>query len=748
MRLNPLVRLNFLRQVCGASLVTLLLNQPVSAASINGTLEYSYNHYEVSEMDKVTKTRDISKTESFAQRYHLNLKQELLPLVRLSAGTLLDLNDSRTRIEDESIHGYSRMLNSFVNVAFTNQHLGGSFGYSKRSENPGKSNVEIYNGSVRFKPDELPDLTVSGSQLHNYDSDHQLIDTVSNSLTVSSVYVPNQNVTVNYNGGMGHTDVKLADVTSSTMSQSMRFNYTNNFLQHRMIVTTDYNIYYQESRLKAGLGGQLPPQPLVIGIEWRQELNVTLPPTVSYSSLPILASTSNLAISLLNPGGVPQISVGRVLVADLNESSERPNIVRLVVSDGFDKLERNFPDKYAELVSIMNSRIITWYGSDDGVSWTAISPMMQGGLQHSDEASDQYYYVAYNVSNFKQRYLMATFSVDTTFSLPAGYSAADFKIQEERFFTSVPETVRTLNTNRLNGVLNLGVRVQLTKSPAVTYDFNLQLSHLKSKGTDQLFNYLVMNGLGYNQRLSNTLFLSARIIREDAESSHISHSRNTWGASLNFRPLPTLEHTFSYSGHYAENDGKSGYANSLSVSNVAQIYQGFSLSFLVGVSQGSSEQRVESSSFTMQAGGSIVPHPRVSLSFGGSQNVQHATGGGKPAQDTLSRQATFSVNYRPLDNLYAFYQIAFGENSNSSPQTTNSFGGSWTPFRDGKVQLALNYSESSSSGGNKDRYFTQNIHWDIRSNMALDLGRTQTRSASDAQVAVGTNYYATVRFNF
>lgn len=86
---------------------------------------------------------------------------------------------------------------------------------------------------------------------------------------------------------------------------------------------------------------------------------------------------------------------------------------------------------------------------------------------------------------------------------------------------------------------------------------------------------------------------------------------------------------------------------------------------------------------------------------------------------------------------------------NKDMVTTRNIGGTWSPFRDGALQLSFSYNEAYNSSANqKDRTIVPSMRWNIRGGSYLDMSYLYLKSTSVSQSSESRTFSSTLRFAF
>lgn len=101
-----------------------------------------------------------------------------------------------------------------------------------------------------------------------------------------------------------------------------------------------------------------------------------------------------------------------------------------------------------------------------------------------------------------------------------------------------------------------------------------------------------------------------------------------------------------------------------------------------------------------------------------------------------------------MPGIYLFGSYTINAQKNRKTQTTQSIGGSWSPFRDGALLLNTSYRENIDNSGNKDKTMVQSLRWNIRSGWYLDVSYVLTNGTSTTQTTDTQIFSTSLRMSF
>jgi hypothetical protein len=301
------------------------------------------------------------------------------------------------------------------------------------------------------------------------------------------------------------------------------------------------------------------------------------------------------------------------------------------------------------------------------------------------------------------------------------------------------------------GVLNTGAKVMLLNRPGlppVYYDLNLNYNYARSdSGTNTT--WFVSNGLSSFHNFNAYLSGRARVSREDSKESNGNKTAYSYGLVMDYRPLSTLSHTFSYSGRHETQGGKSTLSNSFFVTNSAALYRGISVNLGGGLSLSTNGDGVDSTSTIITGGANLVPHQTLSLNFNFSDQQIRQSGGGAQSSSSFSRSASVTASYNPVSAISIFGALEFNAQKSTPSNITKAFGGSWSPFRDGALQFSVSYNESTTTTENQQiRSVSPFVRWNLRPGWWLDVAYSYQTLTSSSVEATSDSITSSLRMAF
>lgn len=724
----------FRRLQSAALLLLLLALLPVQAAadSLSGGVEYFYAKSSTTSREGSSPEQRFSSVNQ-QQRYRLMMDKTLFPLLRFSASGLVER--STLDAESDGVQS-SSTLTRFVpnaNLSWGTPVLSANMGFARREETASTSDgqsatsiLDSYNGMIAWKPEGFPQVSLLVSRLHAYDADKKTRDTISDSMIANSSYKPLPELDLSYQAIASSARDNIAGSEVQSLLQSGRGAYSRQFGE-RVSFSTSYSMLYQSSETTRGGSAVVATQKLPVrGLFAVNTLTNPDPGDLILDDTPaVIDGTAQIRIGYL-PANAPS-SPRPVNIGMQFNTAPTINVLRLLLPSG-----RQIPLDGGIRASFLNPALWEVYTSTDptGRIWKRLSGVTvtySTFLSFTGTSVDGFEFSFPQVPDVQ----FVKVVMSSPLTINSIFLREDVTVSKlEAYFTGVIRQGSRSDT--LSGHYELSTRVRLLDSPSLLYDMSYSLNHFKADQTSLSVSWFLMNSLSTFQRFNRILSGSARVAREDSEGANGDmRSSNNVSLSLTATPLPTLSHTVVYSFRHDQSPTGRKIANSMYLSNTAELYRGLSLNLSAGGTLSNDEAGVTQKSLNVSTGAFMQPHPSLTFTLSFSDSRAWSSGGGKPDSSTSSQGATMSATYSPFPSLYLFGELGYSAEKGRPSQQTSTVGGSWAPFRGGALVYNVSYRESySSSGDQKDGTLSNSLRWNIRSGTSLDCSHQLTDSTS------------------
>lgn len=754
-------------------LLGLILGIPCAAGAegISGYSEFNYSL--LNSTTKDTSGTSKTKSSSFNQRYNLTMDKELFPTLRFIAGGSFEKTDSDNDTDGLSSSSTSTRISPNADLSYNNGVFSGGAGFSRRMESSKSNGVstptiffDSYNARFGWKPEDLPSLDINYSLFNNYDENHTTQDTTSASTILSSRYKPFDSLDMSYQANYSTLDNKLAGFNSQSLSQSLRLSYSDIFFKDRISVSTSYNIATQETKMQNNGTGSIISVPSLEFIDALYFATTEIAAGVNPLSTPTFSGSPDPAAQV--NGTVifaPDLVVKRNNIGIESNSAisivSIPVVIAAATSPGVIDFTNIKPQDSANIANSFSlntagaSKVKVYKSLDSGLNWT----LLQAATVTFGKLTNYTTRVIENVGFeivLGEKIPAATkikVEIESVTSITSDISAikkitlADPSVYLQENTPLKPGQSRT--TSQISGLYDLNAKVRLLNVPTIFYDVSFNLDHSSSDTQDLTYRYTVINGLSLNHRFSSTLSTSARVAREDAVDPVAgSRSSNSASVSLSSQTLPTLTQSLNYGYRQDIENGITKNQHSANISNSAELYRGINFNLTGGGSMVSDNTGVDQKSLTVTSGLNLLPHKTLSINLTASDSRAWSTSADQVETTSATQTGDLSVTFNPLPGIYLFGSYTINAQKNRKTQTTQSIGGSWSPFRDGALLLNTSYRENIDNSGNKDKTMVQSLRWNIRSGWYLDVSYVLTNGTSTTQTTDTQIFSTSLRMSF
>lgn len=736
-----------------------------SAEGLSGYAEYNYSLLD----SKVTEPSGISRTKSSVlnQRYNLTVDKDIFPTLRFFGGASFEKNDTENDIDGLNSNGSATRIYPTADLSYNNGVFNGGLGFTRRQEasrfngvSSGTFFFDSYNARFGWKPEGFPSLDILYSTFNNYDENRTNQDSTNSSLTVSSRFMPLENLDISYQANYTTLTNNLAGYESQSLNQNLRLAFSEIFFRDRISLSTSYNVATQDTKTANKGAGSITLPPALRSIDQlflastATTSNPAITPSFAGFNNPAQTSTINGTVILGSGIDIVRNNIG------VKSNFSAINIIRMQVGINAPNHVINSTD-YSDISNAFllndptNSKVKIYQSpTQDGTNWVRIEPVAIsfGALTNPTtgilgdgfeirlpQAVPAGTFIKVEIETTRTETLSNLFIQKITLGTAEAYLQEVTPLQAGQSRTS----------SQLSGLYNLNLKAKLLDLPLLYYDFGFNLDHTSSDTQDLTYRYMLVNGLSLNYRFSQTLSTSARIAREDAIDPLLSsRSSNSASVSLAAQPLPTLTQSANYTFRQETDSGLTKNTHSLNLSNSAELYQGISFSLTAGGSLLTDTAGADQKSLTVTSGLNVLPHKTVSINLSISDSRAWTSGQNKPDESFSTQTGDLSINYNPLPNIYLFGSYVVNAQKGRKTQTAQSIGGSWSPFRGGALLLNTSYRENIDSSGNKDRTGIQSLRWNIRSGWFLDTSYLITTSTTLSRKTDSQAFSTSLRMSF
>ncbi len=677
------------------------------AEGISGYVEYTYGRLRSYTEDPVGGVSTKTATDSFTQRYSLNLDRRLYPNLSVSTGGLFERDLAKLETATQDIGTATNRIRPFLNLRLKSPLYQAEGGYDRNEQKVASTGAppvtdvqENYFGTLGWYPDGFPRTMFRYFRTETYDKARRFRDATDDRYQLVSEYRPAQPLFLKYTGTYEDQRNRLERNETQTYTHEGRVNYGDRFFRNRMDFSSDYTVVYQLVDITASGAGEIgfPVSPLA-----------ALSGVTDTPADVTLAPAPRLIDGLFTP--IDQINIG-IPASPFDTSTRNMGLdfgIDTTVNALLVWVNRDLPSGIAAAYS--------WeiYTSTDNRTWTlrqTVPAAAFGPFQQRFE-------IRFN--DVTARYVKAvTRPLPRTVPVPPDFpDPSDIRVTELQALLRRPAADVAGKTSATSHRYTLGTRVKLLEAYPVYYE----LSYFLAKSGTSPVRYDLSNGVSAASNFGRIFSASARVAREDGRQPQGRRVAYVYTASLAATPLDTLRSSLVFSGRNERIEDATNDTYSALLFNTAQLYQGVDVNLGVGKSYQKAESGRKTDGTQISAGLTLVPHTTTTINVSYSGVTSRISGGDQPGETTdTTRTGDISVTVNPLPSVYLFgaYHI---ERKTGQPNVDSfNYALNWSPFPDGTLHFNFNYNETIRTEDNeRTRTITPSARWNIARGSYLDL---------------------------
>lgn len=707
-----------------------------AAASAEARAQQASGYAEVTAGRSDAETEDASgrrtgtRTDSFLQRYGLDVHWRLYPNLTLLAGGLFERDASSATDGGGTLDAAQRKIHPYLNALLRTAIFSGQVGYYRNEDDvrTGGTSIEniqeIYNTTLGWRPKALPSATFRFIRTNTIGASRLTQDTTDDLFDLVSEYRPADTVQLYYRGAFEDFEDRLQDLRVQRTTHSGRVTYGDSFWSQRVQVGGEYDVHHRGTEVAAGGGGEV------------------VSPLFPIAGLSAISDTP-LDVSLLpNPALIDEnrtASAGVDLGPPLPGGDDRPRNLGLdlggptAVDTLFVWVDRQLPGP------IVN--FFTWgiYTSTDNLTWVLHEnvPLAPFGTFETR--------FEIRFTELTARYIKAvTLPLPSTF--PSADQFPDILVTELSAALRTPASEARGRTSVTSELLTSSVRARVLDSPAVYYE----LAYFARQTGDSPATYTLSNGMSLRHAFNPVYSVAGRVAREDSRETDGDRATYLYTASFRAVPLPTLQHSLVFSGRSSEIGGRTSDSTSVYLYNNAELYRGVNANLGLGFTSATAEDGQRTDSTQVNAVATLVPHRTTTLNLLYQSNDSTRSGGSLPAgqrRDTRASQA--SLTYRPVATLYLFFSYRREHDDSAGGRFLRNYSLSWSPFPDGSLQVLLRFDDSYRSDLDAlSRIYSPRVRWNITDRWYAEVAYERSLFDSAVEMTSRGSYTASTRIWF
>ncbi|HZZ85217.1 MAG TPA: hypothetical protein VFE30_11820 [Anaeromyxobacteraceae bacterium] len=672
---------------------------------------YTLTHLETSDQAGKTTHQD---SRSLLQNYRLTLDERLTTALSFTAGGLFQ--DQRTWTDDPrgSSLADDRVRGAYGRLTLSLPYLTSGLSYDLRDEatytSPRVVN-ETWSGVVGWRPLELPQVNLQVNRGHVYDVARARIDTTTTSALLSAQYAPVP-FDLKYVLSWTRPDDAIGGTVSSSIDQTAQATYSDRLLQDRTTLYASLTLHNQTvSTSVVGTGTVSQQQRPLSGLSLI-EVFPAQPETDTLSPNPALVDGNLTASAALDIGYAPSLAGDRNLREAGVQFADAVTSVNTI---------QVWVDRKVK-PEVIAAWAWTVYRSDDNARWTAVpvtGPVTFDPFLNRFELP---------IQATQARYLKAV-----TAPLAAGSTLdttlANVLVTEVQTLLVLPASSVPRERTTSGAALNASATTLLWRRANLSHDVTVFLSRQVSP---DITTYGVSNGLSAGQRLSSTLEVSERVVRQDSDAGAGHSGQTQWSAALVWKPLPALTSSLVYSGQYVDTTG--ALTNALNSFARAEVWEGVSAQANAGASLLNEADGKSTGTGTFNVTASLIPNRYVSFTLGWLSALSVVSAPDADPVTTESARVDAGVSFRPTDALSGSATVSRTLIVPSgTPSTLASLQLNYSPLR-GDLLLSVGYTRTlDTASDTTTEIFAPGLRWIIRRNVSLTSTYTVLHSTAPVQ---------------
>ncbi len=691
------------------------------AEGINFRGEFNYLNSDSETTNKTTGQVNASVFSRFNQRYNLDFSKTLYPYLILKGGTFYELNNSTSTSQGTETEAEEKILRPFAELNLNNPLYKAGMGYrhtqieNKTTGTPATQDFkDEFNTILGWRPVGLPESNLRYSYTHTYD-DPETLDLINQQLSFDTKYVLWRNLGIDYSYSRNAREDTLKSSETLAQNHNGKINYSHNFFNRRLSMSTSYRIRYNtfefpatesvESPLLRNAGFSYPDDTPSDGHGFDKVSN------------PALIDGNVTASAVINIGsGVntePLRNIGLQLTFAANVSKihlwvDRP--LSSSIADSFSWSIYTSPD------------------NTDTSTWTLHATVSPGSF-----------------GTFENRFEITFAEVNTqyikvvTTPLSTG-EPKNIYVTEMQAFTTVSGVLVEKKTTAIDHNYNLNITGKLSDKINIGYNMYYRLQEQDPSSTERTE---LSNGINLSYIFNRVFTASTSFSQTDRTSPGKNKVSNNYAASLRAAYWEALKQILTYRGtKTTEEDGASS-TNSLFLRTNAELYRGWSAFFDAGYSWNEPLDGAETTSTTVRTGTNIVPNNKVTININYSVTQTQQSAG-----DTSRSELDFQAFVIPFRALSFNARVSMMDRGDSTA-TLYNYSANWSPFPDGTLQFFLGYTETlRPEDEQKSRTIRPSLKWTLSRHFFLDMGYSISESETRLEATESNSFSANLRVIF
>lgn len=674
----------------------------------------------------------VSTTASrnFYPAFTVNFDTLLYPKWRLNAGGVFELNTSTSTTGPIRTDSSVTRNRPFIQFRSTDRFFAPGAGYFRREaidRTPGRANVKLVNdeyaGYLGWRPAGLPTSDAQYLHTNTFDGARAVQDVSKDFGSLISNY-SYQNLGVYYRGSYLKTDNRIAQLDTTQLTQGIRGDYSQAFLQKRLVWNATSSLNHQDVRsLARGSAGEIA-------------LSVTpFAGLAAISDTPVTAALSPNP-QLIDGNFTASAGIDLGLATSPAESQMRNIGLDLLTPTVVNRLlvwvDRELP------VEVSNAFSWDVYSSPDNIIWTreATVPVAPfGDFENRFEI---------DFPGVTARYIkLVTRPLSSVVTDATRYQ--DIFVTELQAYFRQPASQVNQKLSQNNWLLNTDVRYRLLDAPQMFYEGYYLANGATNYGG--ITTNTLSNGVSVNHSFGRIYSAYGRLAFEQGRELRGDRRATVSSATFTIEPIPTFRTSVLYSGMDERVIGVTNTRRGLFVQNSAQPYHGVDLLFGVGWTSTTHDTGENDLDRLVNLSATLTPFQHISLTvnYDGRNTSRSGVFFGDPR--TREHRSYAALSFDPIPTLHLLIGGEVIASTGQTTRTTLDLGAAWAPFPDGTLQLIFNYDEALRAlEFGKDRNTLGAIRWNLSRKSYVDVSFQRTWNATTFLSTQSKIFSVRVRF--
>ena len=710
-------------------LTSAILPSSARAEGIGFNSQLTYSRSDSKTTDRDTGEKSNSKSYRFDQRYNLDLTKTIYPYLSFRAGTFYEVNTSKSL--SDNFKTEETTLQPVVGLTLNNPLYQAGLQYTGTRRTEKTTNlqkIELFRddiiSSLVWSPADLPLVDLRYNWTHTYDHPKN-VDVIDKLLTLKSSYTAWEELHLDYIYTRLDTDDRMGGFDTLNQTHFGNVNYSDNFLDDRLLMTTTYAIRYNTLEFPGAETVQLPLQPS----EGLSAVNTDSPTDGPALTTRNALIDGNLTASAgINIGSAP-VNQAKFINIGLRFSSARD------VDEIYVWVDRRLSAAVADSFS--------WsvYTSPDNTStstWTLVATVFPASFGALDNRFD---------ISFPQ--VNTQFIKVVTTALPSvldpGNQFTDIFVTEMQAFSTLSGAQVNHQFTTLDQNYNLNLTARLGDKTSLGYSLQYFTEDQDAPAPDssQLFNNIFLNHT-FNEIFSS----SATFSRGDTKQSDRKTTTYSYGASIRGNYLPTFNQTLTLSGSNESEEEGSAYTYSIFLHHNAILYSGWSAFVDLGRTWNLLVDDTRNASTIIRTGTNIIPNSMINLNLTYNYTLTDSKPPEGNSQETTNKNLNLEVFFTPFRALSLSASINYIEREDFS-STLQQYSVNWSPFPEGDLQFFFLYNETLENEQNREETsLGPGFNWKISNHFSLRSSYTYVQGKSSTQKVESNNFLSELTIIF